>query len=151
MIMRVALILAVSLLTACDGGNKPLSHKEYQQEIHAIRMSDDAREADRLFFDLAAHDYGRQACATRARAFHERLERVDGLNPPEDAEGPPKEFLAAAYESVDRIGQLADAVDRGALACGMDFNRGAYGLESTKRAQRAIEELETRGYIIFGE
>jgi hypothetical protein len=152
---RSALIIAVALLAACDGGAEQLSHDEYQDALNAIVRGPDARGADRLFFDLVAHQYPPDACATRARAFHERLQRivdrVEELDPPDDARKPQSDFVTAARQTVDRIGELAGEVERGELACGMAFNREAYGLASTERARRAVETLQARGYFVFGE
>lgn len=132
-----------------------MSHEEYQQALQAIISSEDVREATRLYDDVVAHDYPRSACETRARALHERLERiisrVERLDPPADAATAQKDFLTAGRQSVDRIGDLADEVARGEVSCGRPYNERAYGLASTDRARRAVDELVRHGYLVFGE
>jgi hypothetical protein len=151
----IVLGIAVVMLAACSTGGGGMSRDEYQRALQGIVHSGDAREADRLYLDLVVHEYPRAACATRARSLHGRLEaileRVERLDPPADARDAQEEFLRAGRESVDRIGELVDEVAGGDLACGMAYDRRAYGLPSTARAVRAIQQLERRGYVVFGE
>jgi hypothetical protein len=153
--MRGLFPIFVVVLAGCAGGDHRLSHDEYQRRIGEIVRGSDSREADRLFFDLVANEYSRAECATRAREFHERLEAiladVQALEPPEDAEAPQREFVEAAKVSVDRVAELADEVGSGRLRCGRSYNQAVYGLASTRDAQDAVEQLQARGYFVFGE
>ena len=89
-------------------------------------------------------------CADKARAFHGELAklvaRVDRLRPPRDVERLHEQFLDAARVSVAEIGRLADEVGRGKVRCGEEYNARAYGLPSTERAERVVQELGRRGY-----
>ena len=61
------------------------------------------------------------------------------------------EFVAAANESLDRLREVDDEVEAGAVSCGQQVNNKIYGLPSSDRAERAIGRLEARGYHVFGE
>jgi hypothetical protein len=93
-----------------------------------------------------------QARPAKAHTLHqdldEILDEVDALRPPADVQSIQNEFVSAGRETVDTIGGLAQEVEDGRLACGQAFNQRAYGLPSTARAQRAIEELGRHGYLI---
>src|SRR5918911_1215610 len=137
----VAFILAVSIVPGCSafGDVDRLTEDEYQQRIRMIVEGDDARVAGTLFFDAVATPYGRDECARRMRALYARvraiLDDVDELEPPRQAEDAHDDFVDAASESVDRVGEVADAVEAGDLRCGRALNARLYGMPSTARAE----------------
>jgi hypothetical protein len=68
------------------------------------------------------------------------------------ADGLQDEFVDASRETVETIEGLADDVAAGRVRCGNDYNGRAYGLPSTLRAERVIEQIEAKGYFLgFGE
>jgi hypothetical protein len=74
------------------------------------------------------------------------VDEIDEVRPPEEVDEIHDRLVAAARETVDALDELADDVDAGNVDCGMDWNRRAYGLESTERAEAALAELQERGY-----
>jgi hypothetical protein len=160
-----ALMTTTALLLAACGGqsaerprdhvSSAMSHEQYQQAIDKIVSSDDTRAATRLFTDAGATSFEKAPCEERVRGLYERLSaivhEVEVLRPPADARNAHNDFLEAARQSVDTVGVAADDVGTGALPCGQPLNQRIYGLASTSKAQRAIEELERRGSRIFGD
>lgn len=117
--------------------------------------SDDTRTATQLFTGAVAESLDTRACEEKVRGLHERLGAILGavedLRPPDDAEAAQADFLAAANESLRLVGEAAEDVGDGDLACGQPLNRRIYGLPSTMRAEKAISRLEQLGYRIFGD
>lgn len=151
----LAVLLAVA--SGCGGGGsrgERLSKSEYLDRIRAVESGDRAREATDVFTKKALSDPAlpQAECAARARTLHADLEQIvdeiDGLRPPSEVQAIQDEFVSAARETVDIIGGLRDDVKDGKVRCGEDFNRRAYGLPSTARAQRAVEKLGDLGYRV---
>ena len=112
--------------------------------------------ASQLFSELVAGDgLTTDECGGKAREFHEQLRLVLGeleqLHPPAEIEALVAEFLARSRESVAAIGEAATAAERTELGCGMPMNRRIYGLPSTERAERVLDELEELGYVFRGQ
>jgi hypothetical protein len=163
-VRAVALLgLVACALSACGGeGRERLSPEEYAAEVRAIEEGVEARDASRLFFALVAGTICDRAtcrqmsddeCSSMGRQFgsdlHAVVSQVDALEPPPDAEPIQARFLVAARESVATVDDAVDDLEAGTLECGRDLNRRIYGLESTARAEQAIEELAAKGYA-FG-
>jgi hypothetical protein len=146
----LGILLAVAGLLGAGCGGGRLSKQDYVDEVRAIESSDTAREATVVYDKMAAFRLPQGECAEKARTLHGDLEeivdRVDGLSPPADVQRLQNRFVSAGRNTVDVIGALADQIEAGTLACGQPFNRRAYGLPSTKRAEDVIEELGRRGY-----
>ncbi|HEY3070450.1 MAG TPA: hypothetical protein VGJ34_09035 [Gaiellaceae bacterium] len=155
--MRLAFVLLLAAVVAgCGAGeqeNEPLSKEAYQQAIQEIVLG--SQHAGQLFGDLVTGPRPQAECADRARAFHRELKRivseVGALSAPKEVADLQDEFLDAAHVSVDEIGEAVDNVEAGKLACGDQLNRAIYGLASTERAEGALNRIEAKGYIIFGE
>jgi hypothetical protein len=149
--------VSAMLLAGCGSngpGEERLTKAEYQQRLHNL-VSNDQIAAVHLFDDLVTGPHPQAECGQKAEAFHAELEKivakVAALSPPEDVAHLQDEFLDAARESVDKIGQVAQEVAGGKLACGEQLNRAIYGLPSTERAERALNSIESKGYVIFGD
>ncbi len=152
MALRVAvLVLAAAILVAGCGGDERLSRAEYQEGIQSIVRR--SVTAMRLYNDLTGSLPPRE-CATKARQFRGELDRivdeVDELAPPKEVERLHENFVAAARESVGRVGELAGEVEAGKLGCPA-FEQQAYRLPSNERAERILEQLERNGYVILGD
>lgn len=157
--MRPASALAALALCALAGGcggasSRPLSKEDYVAKIRALESSDTVLEATNAYTDMAGGKQLTQSeCADDARMLHSDLQtivdEVDALRAPSDVQALQDRFVAAGQETVDTVGGLADEIGKGDLVCGEPFNRRAYGLPSTTRAEAVIEELGRRGYI-FG-
>jgi hypothetical protein len=159
---RHALPLVVLLLTlgatGCLGRgseDQPLTKDEYLARVRQIQQ--DAREADGLYFDLVVGQGlgDAKSCGAAATRFHDELERVlseiQELEPPGDIEELHREFVGAARTSVDRVGEIAAGARGGNIHCGREMNDQLYGMVSTDRAERALEQIEARGYVIRGD
>jgi hypothetical protein len=147
--MRALLAVASLAAAAGCGGDDRLSKLEYERAIRALEEGKGA-EAVRIYTNVVVEPLAQEECAAKAQELHDTLvdilDEVEDLRPPENVEALQREFLAAATESVDRVGELADEVDGGGLACGPPYNERVYGLSSTRRAQRVLVELEAMGY-----
>jgi hypothetical protein len=130
---------------------EPLTKFEYQQAITKILMSSD--RATQLFSDVVYEDG--PECAAEARELHGEIERmVDeaaGLTPPDDVAALHEEFVAEARISADAVGEAAESAENGDLGCGDEMNSVIYGLPSTERAERALMQIQDKGYNIFFE
>jgi hypothetical protein len=155
----VGALLVATVASACGSSpsvsaSERLTKDQYQQRIYEVRRHEEI-VAVRLFDDLVTGPRPQAECAQKAKAFHAELEtivaKVAALSPPEDVADLQDEFLAAARDSIDMIGEAAEDVEAGKLACGEELNRVIYGLGSTERAERALSRIESKGYIIFGE
>jgi hypothetical protein len=157
-------LAATALLVACGGGSsedrvteptgRALTHAQYQQAIWDLRGSDATDRATRLFFAVVG-ELDTEECSTKTHALHSALAEVmrgvAALRPPTEAEPAQRAFLEAANASVRLVGAAADDVDAGTLTCGSAMNDRIYGLPSTHRAERAIDELTRLGYRVLGE
>ncbi len=141
--------LLLVLVAGC-GGSDRLSKDEYLRRVRAIEASQGPTV--RLFEKLVVGAISQQECARTAHEFADALDgmldRVEALKPPNEVEDLQDEFVDAARESVDRVGKLADDVEDGEVACGQDYNRRAYGLASTRRAERILQQFADKGYLI---
>lgn len=161
-----ACLTASMMLVACDSGSvrapskeanpqSVLTHAQYQDALHKVVTSADTRAATQFFSKAVASDDAGMPCSERVHGLEESLtsmlQQVMHLNPPPDAEAQQRAFLDAANESVRLVGVAADDVDEGRLRCGVELNKRIYGLPSTARAERAIQALEDRGYMILGQ
>jgi len=148
----VPLVAMLILVAGCGASGGRLSKQEYLDRIRALESGELAREATDVFTKMALDDPAlpQAECAAKAHTLHQDLDEivdeVDALRPPADVQSIQNEFVSAGRETVDTIGGLAQEVENGQLACGQAFNQRAYGLPSTARAQRAIEELGRHGY-----
>jgi hypothetical protein len=151
----VAVAAAAVLASGCGSSDGRLSKQEYVEQIRSLEASEEAREATDVYTKMAAFELPQAECAAKARTLHGDLEaivdRVDALRPPAEVQRLQDEFVAAGRETVDTVGGLARTIADGDLRCGEPFNRRAYGLPSTQRAEDVIDELVRRGYRIRGE
>jgi hypothetical protein len=154
----VLLIACAIAAAGCGGDNddtnrERLTMREYQAAI--LDILGDAPKATAAYGDVVAERLPRQECARGVRALHEQtrklIDRVASLRPPQAVAGLQDEFVAAANESLDRVQAVGDEVDAGEVSCGQQVNNKIYGLPSSDRAERAIGQLEARGYHVVGE
>ncbi len=153
--VSITIGLVALLATGCDSGDpapEPLTSAEYQQAITRIIMS--STEAGQLFND-AVGDEGID-CAATVRNLHSEIERIvddaAGLAPPADVAALHREFVGQARISADAVDDAASAAEDGELACGgREMNLALYGLPSTVQAERALMQIDDKGYDIFFE
>jgi hypothetical protein len=149
-------LLVASLIAApgCGEGNNDdrLTQREYQAAI--LDIVEDMPEASGLYLDLVVERLPRPKCVHGVRALHDQvrrlIDRVASLEPPRNVAGIQQEFVAAANRSLDRVRAVGNEVAAGQTSCGQQLNNRIYGLPSSDRAERAISELEERGYHVFG-
>ena len=158
-------VLVVGLLVGCGGtgradsreqaasGDGPrLSKRQYERAVAEIIESQPVREADRLFFKLAAGDVTADECTTETGRFvrdvGSGIDAVARLNPPLEVAGLQARIVVAGRESQRQLQQLAEDVAAGKVSCGPQWNRRAYGLPSTDRAVAILAEYARRGYLI---
>jgi hypothetical protein len=167
-LLRLGLLgLALVTLTGCGGNpsrstGPPLDHDRYVAALDAIARGQASRDASILYFRLASggpadspqsRDYrSEDECRAGARAFANHIEQivtgVAALNPPVDIADVHDRSVAAASTSASLIEKLADDVEAGRVACGQEWNRRAFGLPSTEKAEDALEEYAERGYAL---
>jgi hypothetical protein len=146
--VRLAAVPLIALaLTACGGTTGRLSTSEYAKRMQAIERNDEP--ATGVFADVAGHALPRALCVRETRELQRAVQKVvddvRALRPPKDLEPFHDDFLVNAQQSVDAVGAAADKVARGELRCGDEMNRTIYGMPSTDRAEKALQELATRG------
>ena len=149
---RVLPLLGVVALAGCGGGGDDrLTKREYEQRVLEIRERFEP-EALSLYGDLVVDDplLPPAECVEKAHELHrvlgEIVAEIEGLRSPQQVDHLQERFLVEARKSVDAVGKLAQDVENGDVSCGQPFNGAAYGLESTKRAERVLEEFRERGY-----
>lgn len=150
---------AAALLGACGGApdrprEKPaLTKVDYQKAIWEIRGGPDSSRASQLYSAVVG-DLPQEQCSEQTQALHDHLaavtSEVAALRPPAEAVAAQEQFLDAANESVRLVGVAADDVVQGTLTCGRPMNDRIYGMPSTKRAEKAIQDLEKLGYTVLG-
>lgn len=151
-LLAVLLPVAVGSLIGCGGNEHEarLTKVEFQDAIYNLRKTESGGD----WLDLVIKR-PQEECATKARAFHEELERflakVEELRPPADVEGALARALTAGRESADTIGEVVDQIEAGELSCGEEVNERIYDLPSTRRAETALRELQRHGYDVFSE
>ena len=144
--------LALAAVAGCGSASSPrLTHDEYLAQLHEIEVSPAVRDASRQFFELAS-GAPRTSCATEARSFADAVgrlvDRVARIRPPRGDQALQDRFVAPARRTVALLDRLARDVAAGRVACGMAWNRRAYGLPSTAEAERVLAEYAKRGYLL---
>jgi hypothetical protein len=104
---------------------------------------------------MVVHPVPHDRCASLIRSFHNEVvgvvDEVAALRPPSGVSAVHQRMVGAARESVARVGEIADAVDAGEVACGNEINHLLYGMPSTERAQAALDELREPVGLPSGE
>jgi hypothetical protein len=143
----LVLSLTALALTACGSSAGRLSKAEYTTRMQAIERNDEP--ATGVFADVAGHDLPRALCVRETRQLERAVQKVvddaRALKPPAELERYHDDFLVNAQQSVDAVGAAADKVQRGELHCGDEMNRTIYGMPSTDRAEKALQDLATHG------
>ncbi len=161
MLLRCTALVAIVLMAAAcsrpgDGGSAgpPLSHHQYSLALQRLDVSPAAKQAERLFFKLAAGQVTPAQCTAGARQFSDDVARVidqaGRLSPPADVAQLQDQFVDAATTSSDAIAQAAADVESGDLKCGQPWNRRVYGLQSTNQAVAALAGMAARGILFDG-
>ena len=147
-------VLAALALTGCGGGER-LTKGEYLERGREIQVSTSLLDAGRLFFRLSSGRVSAEECQDGTVRFRDAaasvVAEVDEIRPPQEIEQIHDRLVAAAQESIDALDGLVDDVSAGEVSCGQEWNRRAYGLASTERAQAVLKELEQQGYDFIGE
>jgi hypothetical protein len=153
---EVCLIACAIAAAGCDGGEdtpERLTKREYQRAI--LEIVEDSTKANALYLGVVVRPLPRERCADGVRALHDEvrglIDRVASLRPPREVTGVQEEFMAAANKSLDRVRAVGSRVAAGEVSCGQELNNLIYGLPSSDRAERAIGELERRGYYVRGD
>jgi hypothetical protein len=137
---------------ATGGDGQRLSKRGYERAVARIVESRGVREADLLFYRLAAGDVTPRECNAETRRFvrdvGNGIDAVAKLHPPAEVAGLQARFLVAARETEKALRRLAGDVSAGNVRCGPPWNRRAYGLPSTDRAVAILAEYARRGYRI---
>ena len=151
--------VAAFALAGCGGGDDgseqpgQLSQSEYQTAIG--RIVQDSVAPTGLYTDLAVHSRPQAECTRMIRTFQRQVsdlvDRAAELEPPQDIAAVHDEFVDAARESVDRVDEIRGQVEAGNASCGPELNDLLYGMPSSDRALNAIAELESQGYMVFGQ
>jgi hypothetical protein len=133
------------------GGDGPrLSKRGYERAVAVIVESRAVRQADRLFFSLAAGDVTTEGCKVKTSRFvrdvGKGIDAVAKLSPPAEVADLHARFLVAARETQKTLRRLARDVSAGKVRCGPQWDRRAYGLPSTNRAVAILAAYARRGY-----
>jgi hypothetical protein len=132
------------------GDGQRLSKRGYERAVAQIVESRPVREADLLFYRLAAGDVTPAECRVETRRFvrdvGNGIEGVAKLRPPAEVAGLQMRFLTAARETETKLRQLEEDVSAGKVRCGPEWNSRAYGLPSTNRAVAILADYARRGY-----
>jgi hypothetical protein len=132
------------------GGGPRLSKRGYERAVAQIVESREVREADLLFYRLAAGDVTPEQCKVKTRQFvrdvGNGIDAVAKLRPPAEVAGLQARFLIAARGTEKKLRRLVRDVAAGKVRCGPEWNHRAYGLPSTNRAVAILAEYARRGY-----
>jgi hypothetical protein len=92
--------------------------------------------------------WARRRCSTpiwprRTSRFnlHNIVVAVASLRPPRAIQSLQDRFLSAARQTVEEVDDAVKNVQAGTLSCGMPMSRRIYGLPSTLRTQKVLDEL----------
>lgn len=141
-------------MAGCGSGSPArLSDDQYLQRMREIEAGGDARSATQLFLKLVIEPgLPKETCLARAREFDDNLHNLvaefASLRPPRTVQSLQDRFVSAARQSLESVDGAVRDVQAGSLKCGMPMNRRIYGLPSTLRAQRVLEEFGELGYRI---
>ncbi|MDX6410965.1 MAG: hypothetical protein QOE91_481 [Gaiellaceae bacterium] len=146
--MRLAALPLIALaLTACGSSAGRLSKAEYTKRLQEIERRDET--ATSPFFDIAGHDLPLELCVRETRDLQRAVQKIvddaRALKPPAELARYHEDFLVNAQQSVDAVGAAADKVQNGKLRCGDEMNRAIYGMPSTDRAEKALQDLADHG------
>jgi hypothetical protein len=150
MAVVASLALVVPVL-GCGGDgdaeqSQRLSKKQYQAAI--FKILERTGTANGFYYDVVLPK-PRSRCEEKIEAFHREIDEiissVAALEPPANVVRIQDDFVAAAEESVDRVGEVKDDVLSGKLRCGRQVHDRIAGLPSSERADAAIFELESKG------
>lgn len=154
---RAGFLLAVLAVILAGCGSEaeqptPLSPSEYQAAIRDTLQ--DSRDADSLYLDLVVERRPRERCIELITSFHEEIaaliDRAAALEPPAEVAVIHQDFIAAAEQSVEGVGEAEARVRAGKLRCGDELNDVLYRMPSSEEARRAISRLEEQGFVVFG-
>ena len=116
---------------------------------------EDSSDPNALYLDLVSEDRSGEECERVAVRFHDLVdafvERVGELEPPEAVAAIHADFDRAARQWVEDVEAVRDDINAGELSCGQEANNLLYDNRALRRALRSIDELEQRGYYVFGE
>jgi hypothetical protein len=130
-----------------------LSQSEYQTEI--LDVVNDSPAPTTLYTHLVVTSRTKDECSRMMVRFRDEVndlvERVSALEPPSEVASLQADFVAAARQSVDRVGALQRQIAAGDVSCGQQLNDLLYGMPSSDRADRAIRKLERHGYFVYGD
>jgi hypothetical protein len=156
---RLAAVVSTAavVLAGCGGGDDEqqgqLSKAGYQAAVQEIVQ--DSAAPTGLYTDLVVRSRPQEECANIMRTFYDEVndlvERVAALEPPTDVRSIQDDFVFAARQSVDQVGEIRDQVEAGKVSCGQELNDQLYGMPSSDQADQAISELEKQGYVVFGQ
>jgi hypothetical protein len=146
--VRLAVLPLIALaLTACGSSAGQLSKAEYTKRMQAIERRDEPSTG--AFWDVSGHNLPREMCVRETRDLQRAVQKIvddaRALKPPAELARFHNDFLANAQQSVDAVGAAADKVQRGELRCGREMNRTIYGMPSTDRAEKALQDLADHG------
>lgn len=125
----------------------PLTKQEYEGRVSAAYADVQAAFAATRGASgdtLAARVAGAQA------ALQEAADTLDDLDPPDDAEEPNEELVAAMRRYAEDLDPLREAARRGDTAFQERFNSGVAANAAVRRLAAAAQELEARGYEVEG-
>jgi hypothetical protein len=150
------ILIAAAVLSAggCGGGSSPrLTKAEYRAQ--ELRFEDEYLVADRLYLRFTAERISKRECVKAVRLYHRDVDRIvteaEALRPPAEVADLHRKLLGAARGVVREIGQAADDVAAGRLACGQPVNRRIYGAYSASPIDAIMASLERRGHLFSGE
>jgi hypothetical protein len=125
----------------------PLTREQYAAEVGAAYAGVQAafRETRGVSGEQLAARVGDAQAALREAAG-----RIDGLDPPADAERANDELVSGLREYAGDLDELRAAAERGDEAAQERFNASLSGNAAVRRLTTAAQRLEAAGYEIEG-
>jgi len=146
MVLAAAIAIAAGGCGGGGGGGTRLSKSEYEQKMSSIGSDLQAASSGINLTDTKDLDKVADAVAAFKKTLEDAANKVDDLNPPQDAEEATGKIADALHAYAGGFGEMEKAARKGDLE---DLQKAQQAvLTEGTEAQKAAQELNDKGYNI---